>query len=61
MPFILSMLMSGVVSAIGIVRTQGIGPLALTMWPSTWALSWIRFSGAVAGHAGCPAYPMIHR
>lgn len=40
-PFILSMLMTGVVSAISIVAMQGVGPLAFAMWPSAWVLSWV--------------------
>lgn len=40
-PFILSMLMTGVVSAISIVAMQGVGPLALGMRPSAWVLSWV--------------------
>ncbi|UWU14181.1 DUF2798 domain-containing protein [Rhizobium sullae] len=51
-PFILSMLMRGVASAISIVRTQGIGPLTLAMSPSTWALSWI---------IAFPVHRIIHR
>ncbi|MBY5769440.1 DUF2798 domain-containing protein [Rhizobium laguerreae] len=39
MPLILS-LMTCVVSAISIVRAQGLTAPALAMWPSAWALSW---------------------
>jgi hypothetical protein len=40
MPLILSLLMTSVVSAISIVRAQGLTAHALAMWPSAWALSW---------------------
>ncbi|MBY5900125.1 DUF2798 domain-containing protein [Rhizobium leguminosarum] len=40
MPLILSLLMTSVVSAISIVRAQGLTARALAMWPSAWALSW---------------------
>ncbi|ASS55002.1 DUF2798 domain-containing protein [Rhizobium leguminosarum] len=40
MPLILSLLMTSVVSAISIVRAQGLTAPALAMWPSAWALSW---------------------
>ncbi|MBB3299379.1 hypothetical protein FHT80_006173 [Rhizobium sp. BK226] len=39
MPFILSLLMTSVVSAISIVRAQGLTAPALAMWPSAWLLS----------------------
>ncbi|MBX4959105.1 DUF2798 domain-containing protein [Rhizobium lentis] len=41
MPLILSLLMTSVVSAISIVRAQGLTTAALAMWPSAWALSWV--------------------
>ncbi|MBX5302904.1 DUF2798 domain-containing protein [Rhizobium sp. NLR12b] len=45
MPLILSLLMTSVVSAISIVRAQGLTAVALAMWPSAWVLSWaIAFS-----------------
>ncbi len=40
MPLNLSLLMTCVVSAISVLRTQGSGPNALALWPSAWALSW---------------------
>ncbi|ABC88926.1 hypothetical protein RHE_CH00101 [Rhizobium etli CFN 42] len=40
MPLILSLLMTSVVSAISILRAQGLTAAALAMWPSAWALSW---------------------
>ncbi|MGO6725119.1 DUF2798 domain-containing protein [Rhizobium ruizarguesonis] len=40
MPLILSLLMTSVVSAISILRSQGLTAPALAMWPSAWALSW---------------------
>ena len=40
MPLILSLLMTSVVSAISIVRAQGLTAPTLAMWPSAWALSW---------------------
>ncbi|MBB3917040.1 DUF2798 domain-containing protein [Rhizobium fabae] len=40
MPLILSLLMTCVVSAINILRAQGLTAPALAMWPSAWALSW---------------------
>ncbi|MBX4910707.1 MULTISPECIES: DUF2798 domain-containing protein [Rhizobium] len=40
MPLILSLLMTSVVSAISIVRAQGLTAAALAMWPSAWVLSW---------------------
>jgi hypothetical protein len=41
MPLILSLLMTCVVSAISILRAQGLTAPALAMWPSAWALSWL--------------------
>jgi hypothetical protein len=40
MPLILSLLMTSVVSAISILRVQGLTAPALAMWRSAWALSW---------------------
>jgi hypothetical protein len=40
-PLILSRLMTSVVSAISILRTQGLSLPAFAMWPSAWALSWL--------------------
>ncbi|RXT16517.1 hypothetical protein B5P46_31955 [Rhizobium leguminosarum] len=39
MPLILSLLMTRVVSAISIVRAQGLTAPALAMWPSAWAIA----------------------
>ncbi|MFT4182999.1 MAG: DUF2798 domain-containing protein [Rhizobium sp.] len=40
MPLILSLLMTSVVSAISILRSQGMTAQAFSMWPSAWGLSW---------------------
>jgi hypothetical protein len=40
-PLLLSLLMTCVVSAISVLRTQGLSPLALQSWPSTWLISWV--------------------
>lgn len=40
-PLLLSLLMTCVVSGVSVVRTQGLTPLALQTWPSTWLLSWV--------------------
>ncbi|QND21952.1 DUF2798 domain-containing protein [Rhizobium leguminosarum bv. viciae] len=39
MPLILSLLMTSVVSAISILRAQGLTAPALAMWPSAWAIA----------------------
>jgi hypothetical protein len=41
MPLVLSCLMTAIVSAISIARTQGLDAHALQMWPSAWGLSWL--------------------
>lgn len=41
MPFLLSILMTCVVSAISVLRTQGLTPDALADWPGAWLLSWV--------------------
>ncbi len=41
MPFILSILMTMVVSAVATVKNLGFGPEFLANWPSAWALSWV--------------------
>lgn len=41
MPLLLSLLMTCVVSAISLVRSQGLNPEVLAMWPSAWMLSWL--------------------
>jgi len=41
MPLILSLFMTCVVSAISVVRVQGLTVGALIAWPSAWALSWL--------------------
>lgn len=40
-PFFLSLLMTCVVSAISVLKTQGFGPEALAAWPAAWLLSWV--------------------
>lgn len=40
-PLLLSLLMTCVVSAISVVKTQGFGPEALGTWPSAWLISWL--------------------
>lgn len=40
-PLLLSLLMTCVISAISVVRTLGLTPLALQAWPSTWLISWV--------------------
>lgn len=40
MPFVLSILMSGVVSSITVMRTQGATDF-IPHWTSSWALSWL--------------------
>ena len=41
MPFLLSVLMTCVVSAIATLRSIGLSPLFLATWPSAWLLSWL--------------------
>lgn len=40
MPLILSVMMTCVVSAVSILRTQGLTPDFIHIWPSAWAISW---------------------
>lgn len=40
-PFLLSLFMTCVVSAISVIRTLGFTTLALAAWPSAWFLSWV--------------------
>lgn len=47
MPLILSLLMTCVVSAITVLRTNGLSAEAFAIWPSAWALSW------------CVAFPVL--
>jgi hypothetical protein len=47
MPFILSLMMTAVVSAISILRAKGFAADAIATWPSAWALSW------------CVAFPVL--
>ena len=46
-PLMLSIMMTCVVSAISVLRTQGFDLEALSMWPSAWGLSW------------CVAFPVL--
>lgn len=41
MPFLLSLLMTALVSFISTARTVGIAPELLKLWPGNWALSWL--------------------
>src|ERR1044072_5821432 len=41
MPFVLSILMTAVVSVISTLRSLGATPAFLATWPSAWALSWL--------------------
>lgn len=41
MPFILSVLMTFVVSAISTLKSLGPTPAFLATWPTAWALSWL--------------------
>lgn len=40
MPFVLSIMMSGVVSALSTLMAYGADPVFLTAWPKAWAVSW---------------------
>lgn len=41
MPFILSLLMTCIVSAVATIRNLGLTHESLTQWPSAWGLSWV--------------------
>lgn len=41
MPFVLSILMTAVVSVISTLRSLGATPAFLATWPGAWALSWL--------------------
>jgi len=41
MPFLLSLLMTSLVSFISTARSVGIAPELLRLWPGNWALSWL--------------------
>ncbi len=41
MPFLLSLLMTCLVSLIATVRSVGFTPDVLRLWPGSWALSWL--------------------
>ena len=41
MPFLLSLLMTCLVSLIATVRSVGVTPDLLRLWPGSWALSWL--------------------
>ncbi len=40
-PFVLSLLMTLVVSAIANLRSLGVSPAFLATWPTAWLLSWL--------------------
>ena len=40
MPFFLTCIMTGVVSAISTLRVAGVGPGVLAMWFASWMISW---------------------
>ena len=41
MPFLLSLLMTALVSLISTARSVGIVPELLRLWPGNWGLSWL--------------------
>jgi len=41
MPFLLSLLMTCLVSLISTARSVGVTPELLRLWPGSWALSWL--------------------
>lgn len=41
MPFILSLMMSCLVTGISVLRTQGLSPDFPHLWMSAWGLSWV--------------------
>lgn len=41
MPFVVSILMTAVVSVISTLRSLGATPAFLATWPGAWALSWL--------------------
>lgn len=41
MPFILSLMMSCLVTGISVLRTEGLSPHFLHLWMSAWGLSWV--------------------
>jgi hypothetical protein len=41
MPFLLSLLMTCLVSLIATVRSVGMTPDLIRLWPGSWALSWL--------------------
>jgi hypothetical protein len=56
MPFILSVLMTFVVSAIATLKSLGPTPAFLGTWPSAWTLSWL-----VAFPALLVVLPLVRR
>ena len=40
-PFVLSLLMSGIISMIATLRTLGVTPDLFSTWIKTWGLSWL--------------------
>ena len=41
MPFVLSVLMSLIVSGVSTLKSLGIGTMFLSTWPIAWLLSWL--------------------
>lgn len=41
MPFVLSVLMTAVVSVVSTLRSLGATPVFLATWPGAWGLSWL--------------------
>jgi hypothetical protein len=41
MPFVLSILMSLIVSGVSTLKSIGINPTFVTVWPMAWFLSWL--------------------
>ena len=41
MPFLLSLLMTALVSLISTARSVGLTPELVRLWPGSWALSWV--------------------
>jgi hypothetical protein len=41
MPFLLSLLMTCLVSLVATMRSVGLTPELISLWPGSWALSWL--------------------
>ena len=54
MPFVLSILMTAVVSVISTLRSLGATPAFLATWPGAWAVMARRLSDAACGAADSP-------